>query len=226
MLVFLLVWSSLWVWTLESDPSLRSSDVFAASDKCDFAVEVPAATKDCFWHFARRGGSFYLTYLVQWATGMASDLRLIVTLTSPGGAVLGSRNSAGGLIMVTTAETGFYPVCFANFHNRFGTTRVFVTLDVIYKDLDPVGGPEEALGSTLTSLEVRVQRLQRQLFLVWHHYKLTGARESRDQHLLSSTLSYVSWWSASQSLVIVLTGLLQIFILRRLFRTDAGRTRC
>lgn len=59
--------SSQCVWARKSEPSLSEGDagLFRGSDKYDFAVEVPAAQMECFWHFAHQSGSFYLTYMVR-----------------------------------------------------------------------------------------------------------------------------------------------------------------
>lgn len=52
---------------IKSEPSFSAVDagLFGGSDKYDFAVEVPAAGMDCFWHFAHQSGSFYLMYMVR-----------------------------------------------------------------------------------------------------------------------------------------------------------------
>lgn len=63
----LVVLSSQGVWARKSEPALSEGDaaLFGGSDKYDFAVEVPAAEKECFWHFAHQSGSFYLMYMVR-----------------------------------------------------------------------------------------------------------------------------------------------------------------
>lgn len=50
----------------KSEPVLdeAAAGLFRGADKYDFAVEVPAAGAECFWHFAHQSGNFYLTYLV------------------------------------------------------------------------------------------------------------------------------------------------------------------
>lgn len=63
----LVVLSSQCVWARKSEPSFDEADAgfFRGSDKYDFAIEVPAAGAECFWHFAHQSGSFYLMYLVR-----------------------------------------------------------------------------------------------------------------------------------------------------------------
>ena len=63
----LVVLSSQCVWARKSEPSFDEAEAgfFRGSDKYDFAIEVPAAEVECFWHFAHQSGSFYLMYLVR-----------------------------------------------------------------------------------------------------------------------------------------------------------------
>lgn len=63
----LILLSSQHIWASKSEPSLgeEAAGLFRGSDRYDFAVVVPAAGMECFWHFAHQSGSFYLTYMVR-----------------------------------------------------------------------------------------------------------------------------------------------------------------
>ncbi|XP_078112549.1 transmembrane emp24 domain-containing protein 6-like isoform X5 [Sander vitreus] len=228
----LLVFSSQGVWTRKSEPSLDEADagLFRGSDKYDFAVEVPAAGMECFWHFAHQSGNFYLTYMVQWVTGMASDPRLFVTVNSPQGALVASKNEVVGQMNFQTEVTGFYRLCLGNHNNQFGGIRVFVNFGVIYEGFEEskreMEEGEMVLNSTLAGIEESVQKLQNQIFHMWRHYNFARMRKGKDHYLLLSNFNYVTWWSVTQSLVILLSGYLQLCVLKRLFRTDSSRPRC
>ncbi|TNN52145.1 Transmembrane emp24 domain-containing protein 6 [Liparis tanakae] len=154
------------------------------ADKYDFAVEVPAAGAECFWHFAHQSGNFYLTYLVQWVTMMANDHRLFVTVNSPQGVLVASENQAVGQMEFQTQVTetlitdpgivdalssgvtavslpaGFYRICLGNHNNQFGGIRVFVNFGVIYEGSEEstreAEEGEKVLNSTLAGIEVFV----------------------------------------------------------------------
>ncbi|XP_056138320.1 transmembrane emp24 domain-containing protein 6-like [Lampris incognitus] len=215
----------------KSEPSLGQADpsLFRGSDSYDFAISVPASGMECFWHFAHQSGHFYLTYMVQWSTGMAIDHRLFVTVISPEGYLMASGNDAISQIHFQTEATGFYQMCVGN-RNKFGTVRVYLNFGVIYEGLEEVGseGKEEqkALNSTLTSIEESTKKLQTYIFHMWRHYSYARMRKGADHYLLLSNLNYVTWWSAAQSVAIILSGFLQLFFLKRLFHTDSGRPRC
>ncbi|CAK6977937.1 transmembrane emp24 domain-containing protein 6-like [Scomber scombrus] len=223
------------VWSRKSEPFLgeESAGLFRGSDKYAFAIDVPAAQMECFGHFAHQTGSFYLTYMVQWVTVMTNTHQLFVTVSSPDGTLMASNNEATGHINFQTEVTGFYKLCLGNPYNRFGNSRVFVNFGVIYEgvevsetEMEEEREEEEVLNSTLTSIEERVHNLQNQVFHMWRNYNAARMRKGKDHHLLTSNLNYVNWWSATQSLVIVLSGYLQLRMLKGLFRTDSSRPRC
>ncbi|XP_067349995.1 transmembrane emp24 domain-containing protein 6-like [Channa argus] len=228
----LIVLSSHCAWARKSEPSLGEggAGLFRGSDKYDFAIVVPAAGMECFWHFAHQSGSFYLTYMVQWVTGMANDPRLFVTVSSPQGSLMGSKNEAVGQIHFQTEMTGFYRMCLGNHNNRFGGIRVFLNFGVIYEGFEEskrqMQEEDKVFNSTVAGIEESVQRLQNQIFHVWRHYNFARMRKGKDHHLLLSNLNYVNWWSATQSLLIVLSGYLQLLVLKRLFHRDSSRPRC
>ncbi|KAK1887521.1 Transmembrane emp24 domain containing protein 6 [Dissostichus eleginoides] len=219
------------VWSRKSEPSLHESDVglFRGSDKYDFAVEVAAAGEECFWHFAHQSGSFYLSYLVQWVTGIAIDHRLFVTVNSPQGDLMVFENAPVGQMNFQTEVTGFYRMCLGN-HNLFGGIRVFVNFGVIYEGFEETKMEteegEKVLNNTLAGIEESVQKLQNQIFHMWRHYNFARMRKGKDHYLLQSIFNYVTWWSATQSLVIIVSGYLQLFTIKRLFKTNSGGPRC
>ncbi|XP_023276152.1 transmembrane emp24 domain-containing protein 6 isoform X1 [Seriola lalandi dorsalis] len=206
-------------------PSMTDQQLFWGADQYDFSVVLPASGLECFWHFAHRGERFYLSFMVQWVTGMANNRRLFVTVSSPNGALMASVTEAVGQMNFQTEETGFYRMCLGNHKNQFGGIRVFLNFGVIYEGLEESEG-ETVLNSTLTGIEESVQKLQNQIFHMWRHYNFARMRKGKDHHLLLSNLNYVNWWSATQSFVILLSGYLQLRVLKRLFHTDASRPRC
>ncbi|KAI4799409.1 hypothetical protein KUCAC02_016943 [Chaenocephalus aceratus] len=123
----------------------------------------------------------------------------------------------------------FYWMCFGN-HNHFGAIRVFVNFGVIYEGFDETKMETEegeiVLNNTLAGIEESVQKLQNQIFHMWRHYNFARMRKGKDHYLLQSIFNYVTWWSATQSLVIIVSGYLQLFTIKRLFKTNSGGPRC
>ncbi|XP_046890856.1 transmembrane emp24 domain-containing protein 6-like isoform X1 [Hypomesus transpacificus] len=203
---------------------------FRGSDQYDFAIVVPASGRECFWHFAHQSGNFYLTYMVQWVTGIASNHQLFATVTAPDGSLMASSSNTLGQIHFVTEVTGFYKMCLGNYNNNFGGMRVFLSFGVFYEGFEEARKETEEgyriLNSTLSNIEESTKKLQGHIYQMWRLYNFARMRRGADHYLLLSNFNYVTWWSVAQSAVIVLAGFLQLFFLKRLFHTDTKRLRC
>ncbi|KAJ4921861.1 hypothetical protein JOQ06_021684 [Pogonophryne albipinna] len=184
--------------------NMTDQELFWGTDQYDFSVVVPAAGLECFWHFAHRGERFYLSFMVQWVTGVGHDRHLSVTVNAPSSLIMATVDDAKGQINFETEETGFYQMCFSNFHNHFGTMQV--------KDLN----------NTLSVIEGATHKVENHVFHMFRYYNFGRMRKSADFFLLLSNSQYITWWSLFLSLLIVTSGYLQLLFLKRLFITKSG----
>ncbi|KAK1887697.1 Transmembrane emp24 domain containing protein 6 [Dissostichus eleginoides] len=178
--------------------NMTDQELFWGTDQYDFSVVVPAAGLECFWHFAHRGERFYLSFMVQWVTGVGHDRHLSVTVNAPSSLIMATVDDAKGQINFETEETGFYQMCFSNFHNRFGTMQVFLSFG----------------GAT--------HKVENHVFHMFRYYNFGRMRKSADFFLLLSNSQYITWWSLFLSFLIVTSGYLQLLFLKRLFITKSG----
>lgn len=75
--------------------------------------------------------------------------------------------------------------------------------------------------------QVSIQKLQLHIFHMWRFYNFARMRKGADSILLESNYNYVNWWSVAQSCVIVLSGVLQLCFLKRLFTVQtSSRQQC
>ncbi|KAK5901627.1 hypothetical protein CesoFtcFv8_006972 [Champsocephalus esox] len=213
--------------------NMTDQELFWGTDQYDFSVVVPAAGLECFWHFAHRGERFYLSFMVQWVTGVGHDRHLSVTVNAPSSLIMATVDDAKGQINFETEETGFYQMCFSNFHNRFGTMQVFLSFGVYYdgyKDPDKTKEEEKKkkeeaskdLNNTLSVIEGATHKVENHVFHMFRHYNFGRMRKSTDFFLLLSNSQYVTWWSLFLSLLIVTSGYLQLLFLKRLFISKSG----
>lgn len=87
--------------------------------------------------------------------------------------------------------------------------------------------PGAALSTALPLLQVSIRKLQIHTFHMWRFYNFARMRKGADSFLLESNYNYVNWWSMAQSCVIVLSGVLQLCFLKRLFHAQtSGSQRC
>ncbi|XP_063052323.1 transmembrane emp24 domain-containing protein 6-like [Engraulis encrasicolus] len=225
----------------DPQPGISDQDLWWGADQYDFAIVLRAAGLECFWHMAHKGEQFYLNYMVQWVTGVANDRHLAVTVNSPKGLLVGEAHEATGEIKFEAEETGFYQMCLSNFHNRFGSMQIFLNFGVYYEGLEETQKQKEEeeakrkedmkeLNSTISTMEDSSVRLQSFVFHMWRHYNFARMRRGTDYYLLMSNSAYVTYWSAAQSAVILLSGYLQLLFLKRLFNTkpttETEKPRC
>ncbi|KAG7329378.1 hypothetical protein KOW79_007552 [Hemibagrus wyckioides] len=213
-----------------SDPVDGGHEFFQAADHYDFALLLSGTESQCYWHFARQSGRFYLTYMVQWVSGMTADRHIAVSIFSPNGVLLSYTDNTMGQINFQAKETGFYQMCFANHRNQFGDMRVFLNFGVFYEEEAEVqkenGMDEEVLNSTLSNIKDISNKIRLRIQHMWRFYNVARMRRGADYFLLQSKSYYVNVWSVLQSFVIIMAGYLQLFFLKRLFRADGNRNRC
>ncbi|KAL6106211.1 tmed6 [Pungitius sinensis] len=207
-------------------PDMTDQELFWGTDQYDFSVVLPAAGLECFWHFAHRGERFYLSFMVQWVTGVGHDRHLSVTINAPSSELLSTVNDAKGQINFEAQETGFYQMCFSNFHNRFATMQVFLSFGVYYEGYQEEKKEEEEaskdLNNTLSFIEDATHKVEKNVFHIFRYYNFGRMRKSADYFLLLSNSRYVTRWSVALSLLVVTSGYLQLLFLRRLFITRGG----
>ncbi|NXF08912.1 TMED6 protein, partial [Smithornis capensis] len=204
--------------------------LFRGADRYDFAVMVPAGTVDCFWQFSHQGGNFFFSYEVQRATGIGNSRNILVTASDPHGFQLGMSQDVRGQINFLTKDPGFYQLCLDNQQNHFGFMQVYLNFGVYYEDFNSEHkqpAERKELNDTLEAIRVSIQRLQIHTFHMWRFYNFARMRRTADSFLLESNYDYVNWWSMAQSCVIVLSGVMQLYFLKRLFHTQtSGSQKC
>nr|XP_020443686.1 transmembrane emp24 domain-containing protein 6-like isoform X2 [Monopterus albus] len=171
-------------------------------------------------------------HLVQWVAGLGHDRHLSVTVNAPSGLLVSAVDDAKGQVDFEAEETGFYQMCFSNFHNHFGTMQVFLSFGVYYSDEDRDKSREEEkrkkeevrrdLNNTLSVIEDATHKVQSYVFHMFRYYSSGRMRKSADYFLLLSNSQYISWWSTALSLLIVTSGYLQLLFLKRLFISKTG----
>ncbi|NXW09341.1 TMED6 protein, partial [Fregetta grallaria] len=191
----------------KTEPLSGSSQepLFRGADRYDFAIVIPAGAVECFWQFAHQSGNFFFSYEVSVAGRVLGSCRR-------GAAPMGSGSGCAGS------------------QNHFGFMQVYLNFGVYYEGFDVENKqPEERkeLNNTLEAIGVSIRKLQLQIFHMWRFYNFARMRKGADSFLLESNYNYVNWWSMAQSCVIVLSGVLQLYFLKRLFNVQtSSRQKC
>ncbi|KAM4721881.1 transmembrane emp24 domain-containing protein 6 [Rhinophrynus dorsalis] len=212
----------------KSEPlgSSNSQPLFRGADRYDFAIVVGPAGTECFHHFAHQNGYFYFGYEVQWTSGIMQDRHVSASAHTPQGFLIETSKDSRGQINFQTKETGFYQLCLNNWQNTFGTVQVYLNFGVFYDGDGPehIEDHKQKLNDTLATIETSAQIVQGRVLHMWRYYTFARMRKGSDYYILVSNYNYVNWWSACQSLLIVASGVLQLYFLKRLFhvRTTTG----
>ncbi|XP_026878542.1 transmembrane emp24 domain-containing protein 6-like isoform X2 [Electrophorus electricus] len=182
------------------DADHRGHDLFQGADHYDFAIVLSGTESQCYWHFAQQTGRFYLTYMVQWVSGMMAHRHTAVSILSPKGLLLSYTDDTKGQMSFRAKESA---------------------------EAQRENGMEEViLNSTFSNIEGISRKIRIQIQQMWHFYNIERMHRGTDLYLLQSKSSYVNTWSALQSLVIILTGYIQFFFLKKFFCTQSNRSRC
>ncbi|MBZ3878042.1 Transmembrane emp24 domain-containing protein 6 [Sciurus carolinensis] len=127
-------------------------------------------------------------------------------------------------------QTGYF--YFSYEQNHFGSVQVYLNFGVFYEgpEMDHKHIQRKKLNDTLDAIQESTRKVHNNVFHMWRFYTLTRMRKTADFFLVQSNYTYVNWWSAAQSLVIVLSGILQLYFLKRLFSVpttiDTKKPRC
>ncbi|ERE79759.1 transmembrane emp24 domain-containing protein 6 [Cricetulus griseus] len=116
-----------------------------------------------------------------------------------------------------------------SYENRFSSVQVYLNFGVFYEgpEMDHKENQRKQLNDTLDAIEDSTRKVQNNVFHMWRYYNFARMRKVADFFLLQSNYTYVNWWSAAQSLAIVLSGVLQLYFLKRLFTVSTDtRPRC
>ncbi|KFO20032.1 transmembrane emp24 domain-containing protein 6 [Fukomys damarensis] len=206
--------------------------LFHEADSHDFAIMILPRGTECFWQFAHQNGYFFFNYEVHRILGMSHDRHVTATAHTPQGFLIETSQDVWGQINFSTQETGYYQLCLRNHQNHFSSLQVYLNFGVFYEgpEIDHRKNQRKQLNDTLDAIEESTRRVQTNVFHMWRFYNFARMRKMADFFLLLSNYNYVNWWSTAQSLVIVLSGILQLYFLKRLFNvpttTDTKKPRC
>ncbi|XP_007887480.1 transmembrane emp24 domain-containing protein 6 [Callorhinchus milii] len=211
-----------------SDP-----DVFGGADQYDFSIIVQGGGQECFWQYAEQMGYFYFSYEVQWVMGIQNSRAITVSINAPSGSLIDTSAEASGQINFKTNESGFYQFCLNNFLTSFGSKQIFLNFGVYYdrfddkkrENLERIG-----LNDTVSAIRETAMKVENYVFHMWRYYNFARMRKGADYFLGLANNNYVTWWSLAQSAVIVLSGVLQVYFVKRLFdvknTTPTSKPRC
>ncbi|XP_041047632.1 transmembrane emp24 domain-containing protein 6 [Carcharodon carcharias] len=211
-----------------------NGSTFRAADQYDFSIIVPGGGQECFWHYADKAGYFYFNYEVQWVMGLQNDRAITATVNVPTGQLIDTSSEASGQINFKTNESGFYQLCLNNVLSHFGSKQIFISFGVYYDGFSERKEAEDKeklqLNNTISAIQDTTIKVESCVFHMWRFYNFARMHKGADYFIVQASNNYVNWWSFAQSAVIVSSGVLQLYFLKRLFdvrvTTANEKSRC
>ncbi|XP_072182437.1 transmembrane emp24 domain-containing protein 5-like [Diadema setosum] len=189
----------------------------------DMTVVVPPGKRECF-HQAMKE-DFNLEFEFQVLEGGDLDINFI--LRSPTNKALATEaRKPDGIYSFHLQETGDYLFCFDNSFSRMSDKVVYFDLALDYEDDDGVDVPKwmDGVVAADEDLEIRLEEIQTSLDIVsdnlrksQQHQRQWRNIEFRDRYLAERNFERVSFWSVVNTVVMLLTALIQVVMIRSLF---------
>lgn len=183
----------------------------------EFKVDIPGGKEDCFFQRAVQGAKFYVSFEVLRGGDRNVDT---VLRNSQWHTVNAHYWKSSGMFDFEVPITDTYALCFDNTHSRFQGKLVYLYIVVFVMsdwtayghEMQEVIGLTQNFSQSLQNVDSSVQEMlkinQQGRFNV-----------VKDWYLINSNNVYVQNWSLTQCVITVTASIVQVYFVRRLFRT-------
>lgn len=188
------------------------------SSATEMELELKDNAVQCFYEEIEQGKRCFLEFQVTRGGNYDVD----VVLYGPGDRIIYQKQRKQyDSVDFTTTESGEHYFCFSNEFSSF-------THKVVYFDFATGNEPPitEEIGKThkaFTQLEVSIMKVHEALTLIRDYQTHHRLREGKGRSTAEYLNERVQYWSLGESLLMVLAGLLQVFILRRFFANNRSQ---
>merc|ERR1712179_803070 len=196
--------------------SLVAATFVALSILCTLAtsrhIQFHLTGYECFYQEANAGTKCSVEY----APISGSKPHVDVTIEDPDNKVFYRKNQQEyDWFKFTANKTGTYRACFSNIYNLMMFSNV-VYLDFVIGDEDSLT-PGAASTTPKTQMEVSIGNIYDATKVIEQYQNNHRIREANGRLVAQMLNEKVSMWSFSQTLVGVIMGVVQVYILKRFF---------
>ncbi|KAJ3191033.1 hypothetical protein HK101_008154 [Irineochytrium annulatum] len=186
---------------------------------CFFTLANFPGEKLAFYFAVQSGGSFDIDYEV-----LAPDTTVVLS---------GQKERQGDYVFAAK-DKGDYSFCFSNVMSTFA--EKLIDFDVTAEH-ETLGGAQSANAANIDPekaakakeeikpMEQATSRLGASMAAIMRDQRYFRTRENRDFDTVKSTESRLFWFSVSQATIIVITALVQVFVIQTFFSKSSGRGR-
>uniref|UniRef100_A0A0B7BIR0 GOLD domain-containing protein n=1 Tax=Arion vulgaris TaxID=1028688 RepID=A0A0B7BIR0_9EUPU len=182
----------------------------------EFKVYVPGGTEDCFYQPVDKGAKLHVNY-----EALKGEHFIDFYVRDPQWQVLEFQNyKTSGQYSLDNAEAGTYAVCIYNAFSRYTSALVYVYMVTFVmhewiqfqQELGELNILAGNFSVSLTSVQQMVSDMQ-------NSQAQARFNVIKDWYLVNGNNSYVNQWSLAQCILIVCASAIQVYSVRRLFRT-------
>lgn len=182
------------------------------SKSVELTFELPDSAKQCYYQDIAAGTKATIEFQV--VTGGYYDVDMI--LTDPREEVIykGIKKQFD-THQWTASMSGAYKFCFSNEFSTFSHKLVY--FEIIVGEEDPLPNTNHAAATAMTKFEAAAENIHENLNSIFDaltHYKLSEAKGRKRAEDLNWR---VWWWSAMETLAVVMIGIVQVWTLKGFF---------
>ncbi|XP_012937856.1 transmembrane emp24 domain-containing protein 5 [Aplysia californica] len=183
----------------------------------EFKVDIPGSTEDCFFQAVSEGAQMHVSFEVL----KGGDKNVDFYVRDQNWQVMEVQNyKQSGTYNLENARAGTYAICIDNVFSRFGTKLVYIYI-VTFVMQEWVQFQMELSSLHLMAANFTTSLNDVQSSVEYMKQSQAAARFHviRDWYLVQGNNYYVFMWSLIQCALILIAGAVQVFTVRRLFRT-------
>ncbi|RWS26745.1 transmembrane emp24 domain-containing protein 6-like protein [Leptotrombidium deliense] len=194
-----------------SDPSEKLGVAF------EFKIHVDAGREECFYQFIHMHSTLYVAFQVM----KGGDGRAGFSVRNPNGVLVLPHQwqESNEYEEASVATPGFYEMCIDNTFSRFAAKLVSLYVASYKKD------EWEKYIDELTAADVTssIQNVDQNIATILKYVEQSKRHITHDWYLVDGNNRYVQNWSLLQCVVIILSSVVQAFVLKSLFSFDSGQ---
>jgi len=189
----------------------------------DYKVHVDAGKEDCYYQYVHPGSTLYVAFQVL----RGGDGQAGFAVRHPNGQIVHPYAwKAQSDYQETSSAGGYYAVCVDNQFSRFASKLINIYITTFrYDEWEKYTKELESMDISVANFTGMISNVDQRIGSVLQLLHKSRAHESRDSALLEDSLSYVTFWSVTQCLVIMATSSVQVYFVRKLFETQGGKVR-
>ncbi|KAJ3207891.1 hypothetical protein HDU67_007166 [Dinochytrium kinnereticum] len=186
---------------------------------CFYTAAKFPGEKIAFYFAVQSGGAFDVDYEV---------------LSPDNTVVLSGQKERQGDFVFSASQKGDYTFCFSNIMSTFSEKNIDFDITAEHETANGAQAaptiPSDSEKARKAKEEIKpmdeaISRIGSALAGIMRDQRYFKTRENRDFDTVKSTEGRIFWFSVSQSAIIIVTSILQVFVIQTFFSKSSGRGR-